>query len=211
MRGETSVPKSAAQDDKMIKYQTMDQGLPKGFGSKLGAWNPETGWVPVQHANRFQHQNISGVKRILISTAQDPLELMSRLLEFYASPYRFSYFIVSSTDGTQASKYELSNLTAEELKAILNQFSEFFRTDARHHLWIHATGGGTLIYDEHDWIYAYGSQAEIANFLTQQGFEEKQPEIPFPHLHNEPRENDLRMQELLAAFDWKKSNVASLS
>jgi hypothetical protein len=195
----------------MIKYALMDQGLPEGFGSKLGTWDPERGWVPVQQGNRFQYQNISGVKRILISTENDPLGLISDLLEFYSSPFRFSYFIVSSTDVGEPSKYELQGLSREQLTHILNQFSEFFRSDARHHLWIHATGGGTLIYDEHDWIYAYGSQNEIASFLTGTGFEEKPPEIPFPHLHNEPRENDVRMRELLNSYEWKKSNVASLS
>lgn len=189
----------------------MDQGLPRGFESKLGFWNPDSGWVPVVQEDRFQHQSISGVRRILISTSGDPLELMSKLLGIYASPYRLSYFIVSASEGTQASKYELSGLSADELASILVRYREFLRTDARHHLWVHATGGGTLIYDEHDWIYAYGSQSEISTYLGGLGFVESAPEIPFPHLHNEPRENDSVLSELLSAFDWKKSNVASLS
>jgi hypothetical protein len=189
----------------------MGQGLPQGFKSKLGAWDPSTGWVPVLHQNLYHAQNISGVNRLLISTSGDPLTLLKQLLNFYGEPYRFSYFLINATESGTPTRYELSLLNRESLVGILDSYATLLRSDARHHIWIHASGGGTLIYDEHDWIYAYGSQSEIVEHLQSLGFADGIPEIPFPHLHNEDRSLDAEQEKMLEAYDWKPLTVANLS
>ena len=108
-------------------------------------------------------------------------------------------------------KYEVEDLGTEDIEQFLTEYRPFLEGDARHHIWIHsATGGGTLICDEHDWIYAYGALDQVEQFLVDRDFGDEMPEIPFPHLHNESSANDPVMKELLGHFDWKAHPVSNM-
>lgn len=185
--------------------------LPENFASKLGAWDPENGWTPVIYENCFQKQSISGVHRILIATAGSTTNLVSDLLQFFPPPYRLAYLLVTPPDGFDPMKYEVEGLTANHIGEFFGRFRPFLEGDARHHLWIHSEGGkGTIICDEHDWIYVYGSLESVESFLNEREFGESMPTIPFPHLHNESSANDAVMNELLRHFEWTKHPVSNL-
>jgi len=159
----------------------------------------------------FVKQSISGVNRILIANEGSSTELMSNLLAFYAEPFKLAYLLVTPPEGFQPMKYEIEGLTTGEINQFLIQFRAFLEGDARHHIWVHsAVGGGTLICDEHDWVYAYGALDHVETFLSRQGFAQEIPEIPFPHLHNESSANDPIMKDLLGHFDWKAHPVSNL-
>lgn len=158
----------------------------------------------------FVKQSISGVNRILMANQRSSIDLLSNLLVFYPEPYRLAYLLVTPPEGFQPMKYEVEGLSASQVIQFLNQYRAFLEGDARHHIWIHSASGGTLISDEHDWIYAYGSQEQIETHLVAQGFESEMPEIPFPHLHNESSSNDPVMKQLLSHFDWKAQPVSNL-
>ncbi len=158
----------------------------------------------------FVKQSISGVNRILIANQGSSIDLLNHLLVFYPEPYRLAYLLVTPPEGFQPMKYEVEGLTADNVNQFLNQYRAFLEGDARHHIWIHSASGGTLICDEHDWIYAYGSQEQIETHLVSRGFELEMPEIPFPHLHNESSSNDPVMKKLLSHFDWKAQPVSNL-
>jgi hypothetical protein len=121
------------------------------------------------------------------------------------------YMLVTPPDGYEPCRYEVEGLEGNEVDAFLSRFRDFLSSDARHHVWIHAkTSGGTLIYDEHDWIYCYGSLPQISEWLEGQGFREGMPEIPFPHLHNENAANDEVMKQVLTSLPWKVAPVANM-
>jgi hypothetical protein len=183
--------------------------LPENFTSKLGAWDPEKGWVPLVNKDCFVKQSISGVNRILIATSGSSTGLLTKLLEHYPEPYRLAYLLVTPPEGFQPMKYEIEGLSAHQVKAFFAHFQNFLEGDARHHIWLHSTGG-TLICDEHDWIYAYGALDQVESFMVSGGFQIEKPEIPFPHLHNESSANDLVMKELLQHFEWKAQPVSNL-
>jgi hypothetical protein len=185
--------------------------LPENFTSKLGAWDPVNGWIPMTYKDCFVKQSISGVNRILLSTSGSSTELMSQLLGFYDEPYRLAYLLVTPPDGFQPMKYEVDKLSTWDINQFLNEFRGFLEGDARHHIWIQsAVTGGTLICDEHDWIYTYGALDRVEQFLLERKFESEMPEIPFPHLHNESSDNDPVMHELLNHFEWKAHSVSNL-
>jgi hypothetical protein len=185
--------------------------LPENFSSKLGAWDPVKGWVPMTYKDCYVKQSISGVNRILIATSSSSMDLMSQLLGFYPGPYRLAYLLVTPPEGFQPMKYEVEGLGEEDVKKFIESYRSFLEGDARHHIWIHSsTGGGTLICDEHDWVYAYGAQESISTFLNFHNFAQEMPEIPFPHLHNESSANDGVMRDLLGHFDWKEHSVSNL-
>lgn len=159
----------------------------------------------------FQKQSISGVHRILLATSGSSTELLNKLLGFYSEPFKLAYLLVTPPEGFQPMKYEVEGLAADEINQFLTEYRAFLEGDARHHIWIHsAAGGGTLICDEHDWIYSYGAQDQIEKFLIEHSFAVEEPQIPFPHLHNESSANDPVMKDLLAHFDWKAHPVSNL-
>ena len=163
------------------------------------------------YKNCFVKQSISGVNRILIAKEGSSTALLSNLLGFYSEPFRLAYLLVTPPDGFQPMKYEVDGLTSDDVQGFLNHYRAFLEGDARHHVWIHsASGGGTLICDEHDWIYAYGSQEQVETYLVSRGFELEMPEIPFPHLHNESSSNDDVMRKLLAHYEWKAQPVSNM-
>ena len=139
------------------------------------------------------------------------MDLVGQLLGFYPEPYRLAYLLVTPPEGFQPMKYEMEGLAAKGIQDFIGEYRGFLEGDARHHIWIHsASGGGTLICDEHDWIYAYGAQDQIEQYLVEQSFEIEEPQIPFPHLHNESSSNDPIMKDLLGHFDWKAQPVSNL-
>ena len=159
----------------------------------------------------FQRQSISGVHRILMATSGSSTGLMSKLLAFYPEPYRLAYLLVTPPDGFQPMKYEIDGLSTSDISKFFDEYCGFIEGDARHHIWIHsASAGGTLICDEHDWIYAYGALDQVGDFLVEREFTDQMPEIPFPHLHNESSANDPVMRALLGHFDWKAHPVSNL-
>ncbi len=185
--------------------------LPEDFTSKLGAWDPEKGWIPVTYHDCFQKQSISGVNRILIASAGSTTELVAELLQFLPQPYRLVYLLVTPPDGFEPKKYEIDGVTTGQIKDLFERYRPFLESDARHHLWIHSDGGkGTIICDEHDWIYMYGNLDAVEAFLLEKSFREEMPIIPFPHLHNESSANDETMRSLLGHFPWTAHSVSNL-
>jgi hypothetical protein len=185
--------------------------LPANFPTKLAAWDPQQGWIPIQYEDVYKRQTISGVHRVVIASKQNGIDLLRNLLHHYSGPFQLIYMLVTPPEGYEPMRYELEGLEKEEVEEFLSQYRDFLSTDARHHVWIHArTSGGTLIYDEHDWIYAYGAQEAVTQWLIENDFSESLPEIPFPHLHNENAANDQAMTELLRALPWKVASVSNI-
>ncbi|HLP00204.1 MAG TPA: hypothetical protein VK171_16525 [Fimbriimonas sp.] len=175
---------------------------------KLSYYDPASGWVPLRYADTFVRQNISGVSRLLIASSSNSVDLLSELISFYSGPFQLVYLLVTPPEDQEPARFEVSDVSAETLIGFLSEFREFLSTDGRHHVWIHSSAGGTLILDEHDWIYAYGSLDALSGFLTERGFGEGMPELPYPHIHHEREELDGELDRLLGAFDWKASKLS---
>ena len=149
--------------------------------------------------------------RILMATSGSSTTLVSDLLNFYPGPYRLAYLLVTPPEGFEPMKYEIDGVEADTIHGFFDHFRTFLESDARHHIWVHAErSGGTIICDEHDWIYAYGNLSAIEQSLIKKGFINDLPTIPFPHLHNESSSNDSAMRELLGHFDWTAHPVSNL-
>lgn len=183
--------------------------LPRNFGAKLGAWDPVNGWSPIHWNNTFAKESISGVGRLLVAP-KEPLDFVSQILGFYGERFRLVYLLVSPPDGFEFARYEVASLSNDEVQAFLSEFGDFLSRDARHHVWIHALdGGGTIIWDEHDWVYLYGHLGAAQDFLSSKSFYEGKPEIPFPHLHNEDPAQTPAMVKLLGALPWVQTPVSN--
>lgn len=183
--------------------------LPRKFGAKLGAWDPVNGWAPVAWQDTFSKEAISGVSRLLVAPRQ-PLEFVSEVLGVYGESFRLVYLLVTPPDGYEFARYELASLSLTEVQAFLAEFGAFLGRDARHHVWIHALeSGGTIIWDEHDWVYCYGHLPSVSVLLGEKGFIEGKPDIPFPHLHNEDPDLTPEMERMLASLPWVQTPVSN--
>ena len=88
-------------------------------------------------------------------------------------------------------------------RIVLSAIPAIPRRDGRHHLWIGSTAGdGLLIYDHHDWIWAYGDLAAYTEFLEREGFREGEIELPAPHAHSYHVQFDAAEDEIVAYWEW---------
>ena len=94
-------------------------------------------------------------------------------------------------------------MTRAEIEAFLATYREFLEGDGRHALWVASVAGqGTLVYDRHNVIYAYGPLEAFEDVLTARGLRRGRVELPVPHSHHYHDAYDTAETRLLGAFDW---------
>ena len=63
-------------------------------------------------------------------------------------------------------------------------------------------GKNTLVYDQHNWIYAYGDLDRFEEVLKGRGFTEGVELLPSPHFHSYNSEYDDDFEELMTKNAW---------
>ncbi len=139
--------------------------------------------------------------------AHSHIRLVSSLATCLPEPYRILYvLVVSRSIAANAARYESANeLSRQGLGDFLAEFSEFFESDGRHHLWVANLQGGTIVYDRHNLIYAYGPLDRFVEIAEAQGLHNGSVEIPVPHWHAYHADCDATQRRLLARWDWVES------
>jgi hypothetical protein len=59
-----------------------------------------------------------------------------------------------------------------------------------------------LIYDHHDWLWAYGDLAAFTEVLAALGFTDGEIELPAPHCHYYHSDYDAAEEELASYWNW---------
>ena len=67
----------------------------------------------------------------------------------------------------------------------------------------------TLVYDNHDLIYAYGPLDEFCEVLSSRGLREGDLSIPAPHQHCYNQEFDAAERDVLKYWEWRHSPLRS--
>ena len=115
------------------------------------------------------------------------------------------YVLIVSRGEQPAGRYESPQLDSEELRTFLTRFGPFLEQDGRHAFWIGSVyGEGTLVYDQHDVIFAYGPVAAYRHVLERRGFVEQSFSYPDPHVHWYHAELDSTEQELFSLWEWEQ-------
>lgn len=114
------------------------------------------------------------------------------------------YVLLVSRTGREVGRYQSPDpLTSEELRSFLTEFGSFLEEDGRHAFWIGSVAGeGTLVYDQHNVIIAYGPIRGYRNVLERRGFVEENVSYPSPHVHRYHADLDATEERLLTTFDW---------
>jgi hypothetical protein len=170
---------------------------------KIGTHRRGEGIVQHRYGDTWQREPSSERERLRIAPASGQVEVLKRLARELPGPYTLLYVLVAPQTGAQPGRYVLQqSLDEREMHDFLGAFREFFEGDARHHLWIGASDGSLLVYDQHDLIYAYGPLDRLGEAATDMGLREAPVEMPFPHTHHFRSTMDSFEERLLSEFLW---------
>lgn len=156
-------------------------------------------------ANYFRDSLRDGSERLVLAGPRTSYtKLLTDLAVTFPDTCKILYVLVVPRDGTaEAGRYESPDyLPIEEVSAFLVEFSEFFECDGRHHLWIACPDHGTLVFDRHNVIYAYGNLEAFEAVADAHGMSRREFSIPIPHWHKYHAEYDAIEHRLLKRWDW---------
>jgi hypothetical protein len=104
---------------------------------------------------------------------------------------------------TPPGRYQSPPLEIREVVAFLECFAAFLENDARSDVWVLSQEPATIVYENHDLIYAYGPLDRFERVLRNRGFESGKISIPSPHAHNDHAEFDSAEKAVAGALDWR--------
>lgn len=173
---------------------------------KLGA-GPPGSQTTFAHPHVFERQQTSGPERLCIGSLGGHVELMLDLAATWNAPCAVLYvLLVPRRQKRDPGRYQSPPpMPFDTVAAFFDRFRTFFEMDGRHHVWIATTRGETLVYDHHDWIYAYGDLAAYETILNRHGIRPGQIELPVPHSHHYHHQFDDMEDELMRHWDWTYS------
>jgi hypothetical protein len=164
-------------------------------------------FVPYSYANAWAVEKTNGADRLVIAPSSDHVELMTKLAGVLPEPFGILYVLLVSRRDNDLGRYQCSSpCNREEVESFLREFKEYFESDGRHHIWVASIpSSATLVYDQHDVIYAYGPLAQFKKVLDGEGLRESPISFPAPHAHNYNPQFDEQEQRVLNYWDWRKS------
>lgn len=176
-------------------------------GFKFGRLLPDGTDVEHHHADVYEWQRTAGPARLCIAPDGRFVPLLLALAHCWRGPYWVLYVLTVPRGGGEAGRYQIPepvNFTA--LQSFLDEHRPFLEGDGRHALWVaSAAGEGTLVYDRHNVLYAYGPLEQYEDVLRAWSVRRGDVEIPVPHSHHYRAELDAGEAKLLAAYDWMRT------
>ena len=164
-------------------------------------------FIPYRYSNTWNIEKTTGPDRLVIGPSAKQIDLMIQLATILPEPFGILYVLLISRKGNPSARYQCPYPCGRiEMESFLRKFQEFFQADGRHHLWVMSLpASSTLVYDQHDLIYAYGPLKQFGRILSKRGLEKDAVRFPVPHRHNYNPEYDEEEQRLLEHWNWRQS------
>lgn len=166
------------------------------------------------YPNVWARQELSdGSVRLCIAPQSEQTSCLLRLTACLPEPFYLLYVLIVPRGEAQPGRYQSPALTRADLSDFLGRYAEFLDGDGRAHLWVTSWDhphppAGTLVYDRHNLIYAYGPIGEYGATLSSMGLAEvDRIDIPSPHSHYYYEEYDTLAQRIHTEFDWLLSEL----
>jgi hypothetical protein len=174
------------------------------------------GWLPdgkneqcYGYPNVWAREATTGPDRLAIAPDSGYVNLLEGLAECLEEPYLLLYVLVVPRCGGEPGRYQSGSFSLSQLQQFLSDYSDFLEKDARHNLWIRSDEG-TLVYDRHNVIYAYGPLERFVAILDSAGLtESNEVRYPSPHAHHYHAEFDPDETRILDSEDWTISPLRS--
>lgn len=174
---------------------------------KLGSIAPDGTETPFRYANVYDLQRTTGPLRLVIAPEANHTGLLLALASCWHGPYGLLYVLLVSRTARLPGRYESPGVLSQpELVSFFAEHAAFLETDGRHAFWVDSPEGeGTLVYDQHNVLYAYGPIEAYETILLEQGFTRAPVRFPSPHTHHYHPENDASEERLLGQWEWRYS------
>lgn len=173
------------------------------FASKRGE-----DWVVHDYGKVFARQTTSSIPRLCIGASNQGSGLLQALSQFLSEPLLLLYVLVVPR-GSVPGRYQSDDLTRHQLDILFERFAHFWDHDGRHSIWLHSpTDSATLIYDRHNFIYAYGPLDRFESLLSILGYTSTPTlSVSFFHQHAYHAEFDHLERELVTEFAEGRSEL----
>jgi hypothetical protein len=157
------------------------------------------------YGNVWEIESTTGPKRMVIAPSSGHIELLQSLAAGWNDGYFLLYVLLVSCRGNRPGRYQSPGpLTAADVRAFCGEYGAYLETDGRHHFWIGSpTDQGTLVYDQHNVIFAYGDLASYERIATGRGLVQGHVRFPAPHTHQYNEGNDEREDAILSHWEWR--------
>ncbi len=162
---------------------------------------------PFSHAAVYSMQTLSsGVDRIVAGAPNGEYRTFSDLTFALTAPYFLLYVLHTPRGEGDPGRYQSPALSEVEVLEFLKEFSDFLGGDARFDIWSHSpNSGGTVVWERHNLIYAYGPLNEYEQILINLGYDKGKADSNFPHCHYYRDEFDEVAKNLLNYMEWSKA------
>jgi hypothetical protein len=147
-------------------------------------------------------QATTGPERLVAEPRGRAIELVTALARTLEEPFVILYVLLVSRLGQLPGRYESPELERAECEAFLKRYKGYFENDGRHHVWV-LSRGGTIVYDNHERVYAYGPLDEMQRAVELLGLRSGEPAIPYPHTHCYNAEFDGSEEQIMGEWNWK--------
>jgi len=172
--------------------------------SKLTSFDNQENEILHDYGNIYEVERTNNAKRLKIGVSKNQISLLLKLIDGLTPPYFILYVLVVSRLKNEYGRYQSPLLESKlEVVNFLLDFKEYLETDARHHIWIGTVNkNGSLIFDQHNVIYAYGPIKAFKQTLKKLKFKEEEFSFPAPHCHHFHDSNDVFEEDILNYWEW---------
>src|SRR5262245_23861480 len=177
---------------------------------RFGALSPDGTGSPHRYGDVWELERTTGPPRLVVAPSGSHLDCMIDLSRELREPFGILFVLVVSRCGNAPGRYQSPEPTSrEETETFLRQHADFFQSDGRSHLWLMSLpDGATIVYDNHDVLYAYGPLDAYVRVLERRGLRRGQVCFPVPHTHCYNPHHDAGEQAVLATWAWKHFPLA---
>ena len=145
----------------------------------------------------------NGDGRLVAGVPSGDPQVLSALVACLEAPFFVLYVLHTSRGEGKPGRYQSPEVSGEDLGKFISTYSELLQSDARFDLWVYSPSSkGTVVWDRHNLLYAYGPIESYEAALLRAGFTLGTADANFPHVHHYRAECDVAAQSLLGYFDW---------
>ena len=172
---------------------------------KLTGLDKDGNGVPHNFGNLYDIERTTSCDRLVIAPDSNQVDLLTKLTNHLTPSFYLLYVLLVSRLGYESGRYQSPLFeTHEMVLAFLKKYQEYIETDGRFHLWVGTVNhSGTLVFDHHNVIFAYGQTDKYIKVLKQEGFRKHRICFPSPHTHNYYPDNDKYEDSITQECDWK--------
>jgi hypothetical protein len=176
--------------------------VPASF--KFGVLAEQRVPAPFVYPNVWERQTTTGASRLAIAASGRHIGLLVHLLRELEEPLALLYVLLVPRGDHEPARYQSPIPTLRrETEEFLQQYAGYLEGDGRHHIWVHPhTDQATLVYDQHNLIYAYGDLDRYEGVLLRAGLSRGQVNVPAPHVHQYNEEFDAAEDRILRHWAW---------